>query len=100
MNKRTMQSLGITELEQKMLAAVPHRWVEICGGAVVFFVKNGKAYFLAYPLVVMMGDTAAMARFWEEVSKLPLVKKIEKGFFTGNPIMIDELAQWNWEKEV
>ena len=90
MNDVLMQALGVSQVEQDFLSTVPHHWVEVKGGAVVFFAKDKKAHFLAYPLVVL--PNIARARFWEDVGSLSLAHEIESRFFTDNPVTVAELA--------
>ena len=89
MNEVFLQSLGLSQSEKDMLACTTHRWVEVKGGAVVFFVKEGKAHFLAYPIPLLPSDV--MAEFWQSVGSLPMVSEIESRFFTDNPVSEEEL---------
>ena len=89
MNEVFLQSLGLSQSEKDMLACTTHRWVEVKGGAVVFFAKEGKAHFLAYPIPLLPSDV--MAEFWQAVGSLPMVSEIESRFFTDNPVGEEEL---------
>ncbi len=94
MNKTIIEVLGISEPEQEKLATVPHHWVEIRDGAVVFFADGGKAHFLAYPLVVL--PNIARARFWEDVENMPLAHEIKSRHSTNNPVTAEEFDLWDW----
>ena len=96
MNKVLMQTLGVSPTEKDIFSHTTHRWVEVKGGAVVFFSKDGKTHFLAYPIPLLPSD--AMVEFWQSVGSLPLVNEIESRFFTDNPVSEEELAQWDWIK--
>lgn len=88
-NEVLIQSLGVTKDEQEILKSTWHKWVEVKSGAVVFFAKEGKAHFLAYPIPSLPSD--AMVEFWQAVSRLPMVIEIESRFFTYNPVSEEEL---------
>ncbi len=94
LDKQTRYKLGISQIEADMLSTVPHHWVEIKGGAVVFFAKDGKAHFLAYPMVILPENERA--RFWKAAGRLPLVHEIEARKFMDNPVTAAEFAAWDW----
>lgn len=97
MNKTLMQALCVEGTVVCMLSTVPHHWVELEGGAVVFFAKEGKAHFLAYPMVVL--PEGKQKAFWEAVGRLQQVREIETGYFTDNPVTEEDFTQY-WKKEV
>lgn len=92
MNIAFIQSLDISQQELSMLAKIPHHWIEVKGGAVVFFARDGRAHFLAYSMAVLPDEKRAA--FWEAVGRLPRVREIETRFL-ANPVTAEEFAQWD-----
>ena len=75
-----LKALMVEKNVMNILKRIPHQWVEVKDGAVVFFntPKTGKKLYLAFPLPNIDNNA-----FYEAVGRLPQVIEIENGKFNA-----------------